>query len=535
MARVNDGGSRRDMFIAHPAFIFALIFTALFLLHGPLLRLPYFWDEAGYFVPAAYDIYTSGDLIPHSTLSNAHPPLVMLWLAGWWKLSAFTPAVTRVAMLLIAAFALLGLYRLASLVASVKVAVATVFCTALYPVFFAQSSLAHLDLAAAAFTLWGLGMYFERRRAMAIVLFSLAALAKETAIVTPVALLAWELACPLASRVNWLRRRIEESVCLEHEPVRTSALVLSCVPLALWYAFHFYRTGYIFGNPEFVAYNVAATLSPVRIVLALFTRLWHVLGYMNLFVLTLAAFFAMDRPALRDDEVERKRISINVQFVFLVLIVAHVVEFAVLGGAALARYMLPVIPLVILVCVSTLCRRVRKWTWLVAVACAAFVLALFVNPPFHFAPEDNLAYADYVTLHKSAASVLSQHYPGKRVLTAWPANDELTKPFLGYVKRPLEIVRIDNFAAEHLLGAAQHREAYEVALVFSTKYEPRTSLFQRLPFWQRIQERYFDYHRDLPPAAAAEILQGKIVWQQRRGRQWIAIIAVEHVENAELR
>jgi hypothetical protein len=121
------------------------------------------------------------------------------------------------------------------------------------------------------------------------------------------------------------------------------------------------------------------------------------------------------------------------------------------------------------------------------------------------------------------------------VLTAWPANDELTKPFLGYVKQPLEIVRIENFAAEQLIGAAQHREAYEVALVFSTKYEPRISMFQRLPFWQRIQERYFDYHRDLPPGAAADILQGKIVWQQRRGRQWIAIIAVEHVENAKLR
>jgi hypothetical protein len=536
MVRANDRGSRRDVFIAHPAFIFALIFTALFLLHAPLLRLPYFWDEAGYFIPAAYDIYTSGDLIPHSTLSNAHPPLVMLWLAAWWKLSAFTPAVTRTAMLLVAAFALLGVYRLSSRVANVKVAVAAVFCTALYPVFFAQSSLAHLDLAAAAFMLWGVAMYLERRRAFAIVFFSLAALGKETAIVTPLALLAWELACPLLSRLKWLRQRIDEPVCLEREPLtRTLALLLACVPLALWYVFHFQRTGYVFGNPEFVAYNVGATLSPVRIVLALFTRLWHVLAYMNLFMLTLAAFFAMDRAALSDHGVERKRIAVNVQFVFLLLIVAHVIEFAVLGGAALARYMLPVVPLVILVCVSTLYRRVRKWVLWIALACAAFVLALFVNPPFHFAPEDNLAYTDYVKLHKSAASVLSHDHAGRRVLTAWPANDELTRPFLGYVRRPFEIVRIENFAAEQLIGAAQHREAYEVALVFSTKYEPRISVFQRLPFWQRIQERYFDYHRDLPPAAAAEILQGKVVWQQRRGRQWIAIIGIEHVENAGLR
>src|SRR6201995_1899465 len=78
---------------------FALIFTALFVTHAPLLRLPYFWDEAGYFIPAARDLLLGGGLIPHSTLSNAHPPLVMLWLALWWKCVAFTPVVTRVAML----------------------------------------------------------------------------------------------------------------------------------------------------------------------------------------------------------------------------------------------------------------------------------------------------------------------------------------------------------------------------------------------------------------------------------------------------
>ncbi len=38
------------------------------LLHAPLLRLPYFWDEAGYYVPAARDLYLSG-----RTHSAIHP------------------------------------------------------------------------------------------------------------------------------------------------------------------------------------------------------------------------------------------------------------------------------------------------------------------------------------------------------------------------------------------------------------------------------------------------------------------------------
>src|SRR5580700_9750451 len=160
--------------------LYALIFTFLFITHAFLLRLPYFWDEAGYFIPAARDLLLTGSLIPHTTLSNAHPPLVMLWLALWWKLTVFTPPVTRTAMVGVAVFALLGLWRLSRDVASESVALATVLCVALYPVFFAQSSLVHLDMMAAALTLWGLAMYVERRPVATVIFFSLAPLAKET-------------------------------------------------------------------------------------------------------------------------------------------------------------------------------------------------------------------------------------------------------------------------------------------------------------------------------------------------------------------
>ena len=104
-------------------------------LHAPLLRLPYFWDEAGYYVPAARDLLLHGTLIPRSTPSNAHPPLVMAYLALAWKLLGYSPWVTRTAMLGVAAFSLLGVFRLAQRVANTEVAVASAVCTALYPGF----------------------------------------------------------------------------------------------------------------------------------------------------------------------------------------------------------------------------------------------------------------------------------------------------------------------------------------------------------------------------------------------------------------
>ena len=512
-------------------FAYAVIFTFLFITHAFLLRLPYFWDEAGYFIPAARDLLLTGSLIPHSTLSNAHPPLVMLWLAFWWKFSAFTPTTTREAMLMVSAFALVGLWRLARTVATESVATATVLCTALYPVFFTQSSMAHLDMMAAAFTFWGLAMYVERRQVATIVFFSLAALAKETAIVTPMAIMAWELLRPVFTASKEKRR---ESWFLYRSSMHALSFLICLLPLLGWFAYHHLRTGFYLGNPEFLRYNLQNTLSPQRIPLALLLRCWHVFGYLNLFLLVIGAAEAMSHdPVLEADGSERPRIPINVQLVFLVVLTANVVAESILGGAILARYMLPVVPLVILVCISTMRRRIRQWTWYVAIAAAAFVVQLFVPPPYRIAPEDTLLYRDYVLLHKQAADELSRH-PQRTILTAWPASDELTRPYLGYVKQPLPVVRIENFSATEIERAAHAADEFDVAYLFSTKWEPPHPVFQRLMFGRRLQERFFDYHEDLSPQVAAGILGGRVTEYNNRNNEWVGLITIEKVEDARV-
>ncbi len=544
------------------ALLFVLLFLLLLALHLPLLRLPYFWDEAGYYVPAARDLLLYGELIPHSTPTNAHPPLVIAYLAGAWKVLGYTPLVTRTAMLAVAAFSLLGVFRLGQRLANSEVAVAATICTALYPVFFAQSSLAHLDLAAAGLTFWGLLAYVENRRWYAVWWFSLAVLAKETAILAPLALFAWDLiraslkldvphvipdapvvipseATDLGSSLGGQERRFLVAFAPRNGKEMSFsaawALLIPLIPLALWYAFHYARTGFVFGNPEFFRYNVQATLQPLRVLLALGLRLWQVVGYLNLYFLSGAGMLAMWLPPLRDNGEERPRISLDVQFALLAVIVAYVAAMAVVGGAVLARYMLPVVPLVIILFVSTLRRRVRLWRGVVAMVALAFVAALFVNPPYGFSIEDNLAYRDYILLHQHAEDFVEARYPMSRVLTAWPASDELARPYLGYVTRPMRVVRMEDFTVEHLLAASDLRSNFDVALVFSTKYEPPHSWFERWRTWQRWKTEFFGYHRDVPPAAAAQILGGRLVYSDVRHGQWIGVIEMERVEEAQTR
>ena len=539
--------------------MFALIFTAILLLHLPLLRLPYFWDEAGYYVPAARDLLFTGSLIPHSTPSNAHPPLVMAYLAVCWKLFGFSTLVTRTAMLAVAAFSLLGVFRLGRKVANLQIALAATTCTALYPVFFAQSTMAQVDLAAAGLTMWAIEAYLRQRWRSATTWFCLAVLAKETAVLAPLALLAWEIVSARLPLQRWSELPDEAApaspLSVEtnpgtgtnppaappqrinaHDPWRRRAasMLAPVLVLTLWYAYHYARTGYVFGNPEFFRYNVQATMSGVRILLAFLMRVWQSFGYMHLWLLMLLVMWAMTRPPLRDGPTPRRRIDLRVQLTFAVLILAFITAMAVVGGAVLARYMLTVIPLVILIAVSTLWRRFRGWLWLVGLTCLAFVLALFFNPPYGFSPEDNLAYRDFVLMHEDAASFLEQRYPNARVLTAWPASGEISQPYLGYAKRPLQVVRIEDFSLDEVAGAAEQRSRFDVALVFSTKYDPPRPLLERWRAWEKMKMRFFGFHRDVPPAVAAQILGGRIVFTEKIAGQWVAVIELERVLDASL-
>lgn len=542
---------------AKTAGLFLLLAVLLIAFHAPLLRLPYFWDEAGYYIPAARDLF-SGSLIPYSTPSNAHPPLVMAWLALAWKIFGQSQLVTRSAMLLLAAFSLLGFFRLARTVANATVAACSTFLVAIYPVFFAQSSLAQVDLPAAGLIFWGLEAYFRRNAVRpetwmsrpikmwvgarasspALIWFSLAALGKETAILIPFALViaGWihRGRVALQGRVGKAKEKEPASDGQEFSTARTSLLLISALSLALWYAYHYARTGFVFGNPEFFRYNVQSTLHPLRILLALLLRIWQTVGYLDLYVLALGCAVAMTFPAIKDAGGERPRIAIPIQLTFLAIAIVYLVSLSIVGGAVLARYMLPIVPLVILVCVSTIWRRLRAWKAVILVIALAFISALFINPPYGFSPEDNLAYRDYIHLHQDAERFLEQRYPAARVLTAWPATDELTRPYLGYVPKPMQVVKIEDFSAEQVLSAADARSRFDVALVFSTKYQPEHTTFARWRRWQEWKSRYFGYHVDLTPEVCASVLGGTVVFAQRRHGQWVGIIQLERIEEAHV-
>jgi len=499
--------------------IFPVIFAALYLSHIALLRLPYYWDEAGYYIPAAWDFFRTGSLIPITTLTNAHPPLPSIYLALWWKASGFAPEVTREAVLMVAALGILAVWRLAMRLTGVdSVAFWTALLTAIYPIWFAQSSLAQADIFAAACSLWGMVYALPvrgRRPIVAALWFAAAALCKETAIVIPLTL-------ALIDFSDAFRQQPPARLRLWKEAAWYAACAL---PLAGWYFYHYAKTGFFFGNPQYLRYNAESTLAPLRILAAFGHRIVHRTLHMNLFVpvlIGLAALLLDPRP----DAGGHQRASIHrfsLMRVFLLLL-ANALLFSFLGGALLTRYLLPMYPLVLLLALMTMYRRVPWWQALAVLSAGAFVAGLFINPPYGFAPEDNLTYARVVRMDMDAIAQLRHRYDGAVVLTAWPVSDELTRPELGYVMEPWKVCRLEDFTAAQIGIAAREPENYSAALVFSTKYDPPLPFVSLGSKEEALNERYFGLHRDLPPETIAEQLGGTMVWKESSQGMWIALI-----------
>jgi hypothetical protein len=192
------------------------------------------------------------------------------------------------------------------------------------------------------------------------------------------------------------------------------------------------------------------------------------------------------------------------------------------GGAVLPRYLLPVFPPLVLIAVILIWRLPRPAARSVMVlAAGCFVGAWFLNPPYPFPFEDNLAYADFVRLHQEAAQLLEAQPGKRRILTAWPASDELARPFLGYVRQPLNMVTLQGFGRQEFQNVSS--ESFDCLYLYSRRWEPANNWLRSFPWLQRLQERYFEYRPQIPDQELAARYHLRLLASFERRRQWVRI------------
>ncbi|HWC98240.1 MAG TPA: hypothetical protein VG456_15885 [Candidatus Sulfopaludibacter sp.] len=478
------------------AFFLAFFGLFLFLSHLPLLGLNYFWDEVDQYIPSALDIYHSGAFIPHSVDPIMHPPGVMAYLAAFWHVMGYSPTSTRSAMLLLAAFTLLVSFLLSIELckevtrgAPAFLSVGLLCCS---PIFFAQSMMANLDGAATLFTVLALLLFLQDRIRVCAAVCVVLVLVKETGLVVPAVFAVW-----LATERRW-----------------RDALWFAAAPVVLgaWLVALFHATGYWTGSAGYQQYNLYFPLHPVRLMVALGRRIYSLFFASFQWIGAFAIAFVW-----RTSNLFRSR-SWKIAWW---LIGAHVMLVTLLGGAVLTRYLLPIMPVIFAAMALGLSQFPQRPQRICGAALlVGLAVSNFINPPYPFPYEDNLAFTDFVKLQTSATEFLDQRFPGARVTTVWPLNRELTRPQLGFVSREFEVETLRNLTPKTLAPVDWHK--VQVFVAFSRTWDPSFSFTHFAAvrgFWQRFygfSPNYTeaDLQKSVPLPLAAHY--------ERRG-QWVDV------------
>jgi hypothetical protein len=482
-------------------FFLALFALIVFLSHAPLLRLPYYWDELGQFIPAALDVFHGGfraaAWIPHSTVPNVHPPGVMAYLAAFWTVGGYSVAHTRIAMLLLASVAILVAFLLAiELSRNVRGAPAfmAVFLLCVSPLFFAQAMLAQLDMPAMLFTCLALLLFLQDKIRLSALACTALVLVKETGLLVPLLFGVWLLYEKRLLDATWF--------------------LLPAAALGCWLIILARGTGHVFGNSDFTRYNLYYPFHPVRFTFALGRRLYYLFFQDFHWIGTIAILLAWRRAVF----------STRAWRIAWILIGIHVLFLSAVGGAMLERYLLPVLPIVYaaMVAAMSIYKGPLKLACQLALL-AGLIAGNFWNPPYPFPFENNLAFTDFVELQQTAAEFVARNYTSERIATVWPLTSALSRPEFGYVDRAMSVHSLPDFTAYSVDSTDWQRDA-RVLVFFSRTWEPRWS-WTNIELVRKIWRHFYGFEPELSISEMRlRALTPVARWE--RGGQWIEVYEV---------
>ncbi|MBV9264763.1 MAG: hypothetical protein JO061_01205 [Acidobacteriaceae bacterium] len=484
-SRIVTQSKRKLHRVTQVGILFAVFAFPLFLIHLPLLRLPYFWDEHGQFIPTALDILRHGWWVARSTVPNVHPPGVEAYLVAWYRLFGYSIAITRVAMLGMASAGLLATFLLA-IELSKRANGAPAFWPPLLllvsPLFYTQSFMAQLDMPAMVFSVVALLLFVREKYRAAAAACVVLVLMKETGLVTPFVF------CTLLVA----RRRWKE----------TLLFAAPAIALGLWLLILHRATGYWLGDPGFAHYNVEYQLNPVRMAISFLRRIYYLFVAEFRWIGTVATVYALHRTS----------VFRNREWVIAGVVgAANVILVSVLGGAELERYLLPVLPIFYIATAVALTTVARPTAILASTALlAGLCVNIFWKPPYPFPYENNFAMVDFVRLEQIAGKFADRNLDGKKIATAWPYTSALRDPDYGFVQHPHQVLETNDFHRASV--AALPPSSYDALITYTRTWAPQTGVV-RVPFFRDLLSKFYQWEPDVSAEDCARLgLRRSLSW-----------------------
>jgi hypothetical protein len=154
----------------------------------------------------------------------------------------------------------------------------------------------------------------------------------------------------------------------------------------------------------------------------------------------------------------------------------------------------------------------------------ATAAANWINPPYPFPYENNLALVDFVSLQQSAAQFVADRYPESRIETIWPLTLELSDPELGFVSRPIAVTLVPDLT-DGSLKQIDWR-GVEVFIAFSRTWDCSPNLMQLgavHSLWQRHYGQLPTARQQIPA-----IIPLRLAAHFERRGQWVDIYSSVH-------
>jgi 4-amino-4-deoxy-L-arabinose transferase-like glycosyltransferase len=450
-----------------------LIFAAFLVLKFPTLALPFYWDEMAHVIPLSVHVMerdfnpilyvpvgdNSRENLYGLVQDPGHPPLVFLTIALAFKIFGTRPIAAHGVSMIFSWMALFFTYLIARRLYGRGQAVSSALILLLSPLFFAISGTTHLTVATTGLTAASIYFAVTKRSVPFAVACSLMMLTRGNAFVAYPGLFVY-IFCVLwdGKAPSTLRKSL---------PYLIPAFVW-----AAWMIFHYAATGYLFVQPQnffnvLPHHHLDTFLWGVARVAYIFFFLRG--GYfLSLSVLVFLAFYirrnlpARGRGAgLRSFLI--KTVSAHTEVLLFALIpLGYMGAFSFLQNLS-AQYLLPTNPLLVIMGIASLFymfQRRKLVAFLLVALLAAYnvycwrgddpllaaVIALKPDVPNKNRPSDyssyenNMDYVDVIKLHREAARYLEENFADRRILASWPPIMELSYPYLGYVKKPLNMV-----------------------------------------------------------------------------------------------
>ena len=412
----------------------------------PTRRLPYHWDSASFVIREARDFAAHGFLpwVTRTDVGFAHPPTLPTLVALVWRTFGDDRLWPHLLMLPVLPALIFATYLLGRRVGGLVVGICSAAIVAVLPVALAEYGVIYMDLPEAALGTLALAAWMAGRPRACAVALAMAVLCKLTAALVAVVVVVDALARRRPAR-DWLTVLI---------PVAATVLV--------WLGYHRWATGWWLMAPG------RQSLAPadfVEIVIAfryVASEMWWNQGRWTL---------ALSIPVAAAVAWIRSR-GVGLPGALSLAVGQMVaVSFFVVMGELLTRYLLPFLPMLVvlscaLVAKATAQTVVGVWT---AIMVTVQILCWHPAPPpqtvFEMRPPPDLRYRDYIELGVQLATFLRAEHPNALVYGAVPEEYQLTEPWQGYVDEPIRFHGCADFTwqdEEQLIVEHSHSKPQQI-------------------------------------------------------------------------